>query len=273
MNARGPLRLARYSALVWCALIVYASLHPFAGWRSTGISPLAFLEGGWPRYWTAFDLAANVAVYLPLGFFLSLGLSTLRWRYTAPLLASLFGMLLSGSLEALQTWLPSRVPSSLDLACNSLGSLLGALLAAYLGPRVLARLLAFEQKLLAPVAHAELGLTLLGLWLLLPLSPETLLFGAGDLRQFFALTPVLPFSVERFSLFETGIVTINAIAVGLILRSLLVHNLVWLIAWLCVRQRSVGLLLSLATLLVWLALAMLVAAAYLPIFKMSVVVS
>ena len=32
-------------------------------------------------------------------------------------------------------------------------------------------------------------------------------------------------------------------------------------------------LLSLATLLVWLALAMLVAAAYLPIFKMSVVVS
>ena len=57
------------------------------------------------------------------------------------------------------------------------------------------------------------------------------------------------------------------------LRSLLIHNLVWLIAWLCVRQRWVGLLLSLATLLVWLALAMLVAAAYLPIFKMSVVVS
>ena len=59
----------------------------------------------------------------------------------------------------------------------------------------------------------------------------------------------------------------------LLLRSLLIHNLVWLIAWLCVRQRWVGLLLSLATLLVWLALAMLVAAAYLPIFKMSVVVS
>ena len=65
----------------------------------------------------------------------------------------------------------------------------------------------------------------------------------------------------------------NPDGVLLLLRSLLIHNLVWLVVWLCVRQRWVGLLLSLATLLVWLALAMLVGAAYLPIFKMSVVVS
>lgn len=259
MNARGPLRLARYSALVWCALIVYASLHPFAGWRSTGISPLAFLEGGWPRYWTAFDLAANVAVYLPLGFFLSLGLSTLRWRYTAPLLASLFGMLLSGSLEALQTWLPSRVPSSLDLACNSLGSLLGALLAAYLGPRVLARLLAFEQKLLAPVAHAELGLTLLGLWLLLPLSPEILLFGAGDLRQVLGLGTAMPFVAESFVLIEASIVAFNAVAVGLLVRQLCARLAaaylvvpLFLLLGLLIRSLAAAILINPAEALSWL---------------------
>ena len=89
MDTRGPVLLARYLALAWSGLIVYGSLHPFAGWRDTGISPLAFLEGGWPRYWTAFDLAANVAVYLPLGFFLTLALRGVPGRFTALMLASL----------------------------------------------------------------------------------------------------------------------------------------------------------------------------------------
>ncbi|HOI52124.1 MAG TPA: VanZ family protein, partial [Azonexus sp.] len=73
-HGRRPLILARYLALAWCGLIVYGSLHPFAGWRDNGVSPWIFLEGDWPRYWTVFDLAANVAVYLPLGFFVALAL-------------------------------------------------------------------------------------------------------------------------------------------------------------------------------------------------------
>ena len=85
----GPIRFASYLALAWLGLVVYGSLHPFAGWRDTGVSPFAFLEGGWPRYWTVFDLAANVAVYLPLGFFLGLALSRLRGRFTGMALATL----------------------------------------------------------------------------------------------------------------------------------------------------------------------------------------
>jgi hypothetical protein len=61
---------------------------------------------------------------------------------------------------------------------------------------------ALEHKLIAPIPHAELGLTLLGLWLLVPLSPETLLFGAGDLRQMFALTGAVPFAAESFVMIE-----------------------------------------------------------------------
>lgn len=59
----------------------------------------------------------------------------------------------------------------------------------------------------------------------------------------------------------------------LILRGLLIHNLLWLIAWLCVRQSWVSPLLGLATLLVWLSLALLVGAVYLPVFSLSAVVN
>lgn len=216
----GPVRFASYLALAWLGLVVYGSLHPFSGWRDTGVSPFSFLEGGWPRYWTVFDLAANVAVYLPLGFFLTLALSRLPGRFTALALATLLAAGVSFGLETLQTWLPSRVPSNLDLACNSLGGLLGALWAKSVGPRIFARIIALEQRLLAPIPHAELGLTLLGLWLLVPLSPETLLFGAGDVRQLFGLTGAVPFAAESFVMIEASITAFNALAVGLIVRML-----------------------------------------------------
>jgi len=219
-HGRGPILLSRYLALAWFGLVVYASLHPFAGWRDTGVSPLAFLEGGWPRYWTVFDLVANVAVYLPLGFFLTLALSRLPGRYTALVLATLLAGSISFGLEVAQTWLPSRVPSNVDLACNTLGGLLGALWAKAVGPRVFARLAALEHRLIAPIPHAELGLTLLGLWLLVPLSPETLLFGAGDLRQMLGLTAAMPFAAESFVMIEASITAFNAVAVGLIVRML-----------------------------------------------------
>jgi VanZ family protein len=198
MNTRGPVLLARYLALAWLALVIYGSLHPFSGWRDTGLSPFTFLEGGWPRYWTAFDLAANVAVYLPLGFLLTLALRGLPGRFTAPVLAVLLSATVSLGLEVVQTWLPSRVPSNVDLACNALGGFLGAIPAQVAGPRIFVRFAAWQKRLIAPIPHAELGLTLLGLWLLIPLSPEILLFGAGDLRQILGLDGAVPFAADSF---------------------------------------------------------------------------
>lgn len=258
-HGRGPILLARYLALAWCGLVIYGSLHPFSGWRDTGISPFAFLEGGWPRYWTVFDLAVNVAVYIPLGFLLTLALDRIPGRYSAPVLAVLLAAGVSFSLESLQTWLPSRVPSNLDLACNSLGGLLGAIWAQYVGPRIFARITALEHRLIAPVPHAELGLTLLGLWLLVPLSPETLLFGAGDLRQALGLAGAVPFAADSFALIEASITALNAIAVGLILR-LLTARLLWaylvvplfLILGLVVRTLASAILINPGEALAWL---------------------
>ena len=259
MNTRGPILLARYLALAWCGLVIYGSLHPFSGWRDTGVSPFAFLEGAWPRYWTFFDLVTNVAVYLPLGFFLTLGLDRLPGRFSALLLASLLSSAISFGVESVQTWLPTRVPSNVDLGCNALGGFFGAVLAYHLGPRFLARITRWQHRLIAPIPHAELGVTLLGLWLLVPLSPEILLFGAGDLRQFLGLPGAVPFAADSFAQIEAGITACNAIAVGLLVRMLIarlglayVVVPLFLLIGLVIRTLAAAILINPAGALAWL---------------------
>ncbi|MCL2525326.1 MAG: VanZ family protein [Betaproteobacteria bacterium] len=258
-HGRSPILLARYCALAWLGLIVYGSLHPFSGWRDTGVSPFAFLDAAWPRYWTGFDLIANVAVYLPLGFFLTLALSRLPGRFTALLLAIALGAGISFGLEAAQTWLPSRVSSNIDFACNAGGAFLGAVWAQAVGPRVFARLAALEHWLVAPIPHAEMGLTLLGLWLLVPLSPEILLFGAGDFRHWFYLPASVPFAAESFPLIEAGITALNVLAVGLIARLLCARLLgaclivpLFLLLGLAVRTLAAAVLIDPGEALAWL---------------------
>ena len=59
---------------LYVALIVYASLYPFAGWRAPGAGPLDFMLLGWPHWWTSFDLVSNLLGYLPLGLLLFVAL-------------------------------------------------------------------------------------------------------------------------------------------------------------------------------------------------------
>ncbi len=214
-------RLPRYLALAYTALIVYASLHPFSGWRDTGLPVLTFLDAAWPRYWTVFDLLINTLAYLPLGFLLTLTLRRPPSRWTAALAALILGSLLSLALECTQTWLPSRVASNLDLGCNTLGSGLGALLALWQGERLTVRIAGLQRYLLAPTPHIEAGLVMLGLWLMTQLSPEILLFGAGDLRRLLELTPAVPYAAHSFFMIETCITICNMIAVGLMARTLM----------------------------------------------------
>src|ERR1035437_7073246 len=116
-------------ALVYAGLIVYASLYPFADWRDQGIAPWAFLAAPWPRYWTGFDIAINVLGYVPLGFLLALSALRSGRSQHAIAFASLATLVLSLAMESLQSYLPARVPSIVDLGFNALGGWLGALLA------------------------------------------------------------------------------------------------------------------------------------------------
>ena len=114
-------------ALLFVALIVYASLYPFVGWRVPGVSPIAFLTLPWSRWWTSFDLISNLLGYLPLG---ALVFGALVRTGSKPRLAFVLafvgGTLLSLAMEFLQNFLPNRVSSNVDLGLNSLGTLLGA---------------------------------------------------------------------------------------------------------------------------------------------------
>ena len=86
------------------ALIVYASLYPFVGWRAPGVAAIDFLRLGWPRYWTTFDLVANLLGYLPLGFLLFVALVRGgRSALAAALLACAGGTLLSLTMEVPRT--------------------------------------------------------------------------------------------------------------------------------------------------------------------------
>jgi VanZ family protein len=210
-------RLPRHLAIAYLVLIVYASLHPFSGWHASGISPFIFLDAVWPRYWTSFDLFINVAAYLPCGFLLAQSLAHRLGNPGASLAAFLSSVALSFVVESIQSYLPSRVPSNVDFLCNGLGAGLGAMLSFCCGQRLFARVLRAQQHLLAPVPHAEYVVVLTGLWLLIQLSPETLLFGAGDLRHLFDIPPALAYGAPSFFALETAIVVCNTVAVGLLM--------------------------------------------------------
>ena len=114
-------------AWLYAGLIVYASLYPFSGWQEARGPLLAFLALPWPRWWTGFDLVANLVGYLPLGALVCLAnVRTGRAPAWAFAVAVAAGLLLSLAMELVQSFLPQRVPSNLDLAMNGLGGAIGA---------------------------------------------------------------------------------------------------------------------------------------------------
>jgi len=179
--------LARLCLVVYVLLVVYASLYPLAGWRDPGGSALAYLAAPWPRYVTAFDLGANFLGYLPYGLLCALVLRPRLAAAAAALLAVLSAAALSLTLETLQSFLPPRIPSNLDVLANILGAACGGLVGAGLAPGLLdGPLRRLRAAALLPGLATDLGLTLLGLWLFAQLNPATLLFGTGDLRDLVA---------------------------------------------------------------------------------------
>ncbi len=180
-------------ALIYAALIVFASLFPFEGWREQGISPWVFFTARIPPpYWTWFDVNLNVAGYAPLGFLLALALLRTGWPRAAVPAAALAGALLSFAMEYLQIYLPRRVPSNMDLALNAAGALLGALAAALLERLgAIARWSRFRERWFVPQARG--ALVLLALWPWALLFPAALPFGLGQVwdRLEAALTELL----------------------------------------------------------------------------------
>jgi VanZ family protein len=222
-----PSPLARYLFAAYAVLVVYASLHPFSGWQIQGPTPFAFVTAPFPRSLTRFDVVTNILGYVPLGFLAVLAAyPRLRARRT---LAFAVGcsVALSFVLESLQMYLPSRTSSNVDLLANTLGGTLGALVALPAAPKLLGEgaLKALRYRLLAAGPRIDFGLVLVGLWLLSQMSPETLLFGAGDLRELFQPPPGKLYPAELFLRVEAAVAAANTIAIGLFVSCLTVRAL------------------------------------------------
>lgn len=175
-----PSVFARQALIGYVALIVYASWYPFQGWRSLGLGPFAYLADPMPQYLTAFDVVTNVLGYMPLGALAVLA-AWPRWRgAVAVAMGFAGGALLSALMEAVQTYLPMRVASNLDLASNALGALLGAALAAPATGALLDRgwLRRLRFRWFERDASAALGLA--ALWPFATMFPAPRLFGMGD---------------------------------------------------------------------------------------------
>ena len=164
------------------ALVLYASLYPFRGWRLAGVEPWAFLWAPWPRHWTGFDVVSNALGYAVLGFGFAVAWLRSDGRWRTWWLAWLVPGALSLIVETMQSYLPMRVASRLDLALNVGGALVGATLAWCMawwgGLRSWSR---WRAQWLVPQAHGSL--VLLALWPLALLYPTSLPLGLGQVRE------------------------------------------------------------------------------------------
>lgn len=217
MAVRPPASLALHLGLGYALLVAYASLYPLTGWRDSGAPATAFLFAGWPRYTTTFDMAINLAGYVPLGFTIAAAWRRRVGVFTAIALTILLATALSLALECLQNYLPGRVASNLDLGGNALGALLGALFGASLGQRLLDGI----RQAYWPAARrgVESGLLLLGLWLLSQFDPTILAFGAGDLRGWLEVPSPQVFSAAGFQRTEM-LVAASGVLAALLLAGL-----------------------------------------------------
>ena len=167
-------------AWLYAALIVYASLYPFTGWRVPGVGPLDFLVVH-TRGWTWFDVISNLLGYLPLGFLLFVAfLRSGRSAGAAAWTALLGGAMLSFTLEVLQNYLPQRASSIVDLLLNTLGTALGVGIGVLLNARGgIERWQLMRDRWF--VGRSAGGLALLLLWPIGLLFPTAVPFGLGQM--------------------------------------------------------------------------------------------
>ncbi len=204
-----------YLALAYTLLIAYASLNPFSGWHAPEGGVFAFL-GVWPRYLTGFDLAINVAAYVPFGLLVGLAL-TRRLRHPELLmLVTLAGAALSLTMEALQGFVPGRIASLADLLTNTAGCAAGALAAPWLrSPRFHALAAKLRDELFLEGRVVDWGVALLALWLFAQVNPSLPLMASWRPQLLPAFLP------QPFNFGEMSSALLNTLAVGALLSALM----------------------------------------------------
>jgi len=171
-------------ALAYAALVLYASLYPFTGWRwPPGQELQALVLLPWTRWRQDFDALANLLGYLPLGALVCVAARRSGWRAVpAAGLALLAPAALSYGTEVLQQFIPRRVPAMEDFLTNSAGATVGALLAlAAQALGLLGRWQAWRERWFARDSAGALAL--LALWPVGLLFPAPVPLGLGQVGE------------------------------------------------------------------------------------------
>lgn len=214
--------LVRYLAVAYLALVAHASLHPFSDWRVPAENATAFVFADWPFYVTAADVVLNVLAYLPLGLLLTLLLMDRMRGSRAAIAGVLAATAASFVLELLQAYLPTRIPSNVDLLSNAAGALLGAVIAGAFGSRWLlsGELYRLRGRYFQPGAATDIGFVLLGIWLMTQLNAEIWLFGNGDLRHLVPGDAGVSYSANSYRYLEAGVAALNFAGVACVITAM-----------------------------------------------------
>ena len=178
---RRPSALTRWALLSYFLLVIDASLYPFTGWVDIGVGGFDYLRVPWPRHPLGFDVAVNLLGYLPLGFLGVVALYPKVRNLTAALLIGVFSFVTSLSMEAMQTFLPTRVASKVDLVTNFAGAVFGIGLGLAVVERLLDRGRLRQLRLVWFERRAHWPILLCVLWFGAVLYPERYAIGAGSI--------------------------------------------------------------------------------------------
>jgi VanZ family protein len=171
-------QLPQYFAVLYGAMIVYASLEPFSAWMAPVPGTAFFLFAPFPPRFTRFDVAINVIAYTPFGLAVSLiGSRSALARLARGIGA---GALLSLGMESAQMFLPTRDASTIDLLSNTAGAALGAIIGAVFSevPELRRGVRGWRRRVFLEDRRGDLGLALLGIWLIAQVNPGIPLFAA-----------------------------------------------------------------------------------------------
>lgn len=216
MNPVNPRRsaLLDFAFAGYVMAVATASLHPLASLPAPQWWQALQRLGEWPRFYSYADVVLNVLGYLPFGCLLTWRLRARAGPLRAAGLATLAAAAFSLLLELLQDGIPGRVPSALDVFCNTVGGATGAWIAlvARRADHPRSRLARWRDAHVHPGPTGDLALVLLPAWLLAQFQAEVRLFATGGLRG--DAVAGQAWTATAFALSEAAVCTAGLVALA-----------------------------------------------------------
>lgn len=167
----------------FCAIAAIGSLAPFTFEALPWNEAVARIEVPTIDHLSRFDLVANVALFMPIGFFLMGTLAANRGPAGAALRTVIAVACLSAALEVAQLFTPSRTPSLADFWAEQTGAVGGVALWTRLGGHVTAWVRRFAREHERPGPALHVLIAYVGVWSLVRLFPFDATLNLHQLAQ------------------------------------------------------------------------------------------